>query len=73
MPEINLEMQAAFLKQVDEALAEAMGRFDDQKPADIDQLEKMKSEVEKARSAVQQRLDGPLSEKPGLKSIHAVA
>lgn len=73
MTDVNLEMQAAFLKQVDEALTEAMERFAGQKQAEPCHLERMKTEVIKARSAVQERLDGPSEKTTSSKGLHAVA
>ncbi len=56
MPTVDLELQLAFLNQLNEALDEALVRHKDEPKTKLNELTSMKSEVRKARVTVAAKL-----------------
>ncbi len=57
MPTVNLELQLKFLNELDSALAEALGRYNDEGPDKLAELEYMQREVTRARRVINDRLE----------------
>ena len=56
MPTVNLELQLKFLNELDSALAEALGHYNDESPEKLAELEYMQREVTRARRVINDRL-----------------
>lgn len=56
MPTVNLELQMKFLKELDEALADALTRYGDDGEEKIAELKYMKSEVGRACRIIAERM-----------------
>ena len=52
MPTVNLELQLKFLNELDSALADALGRYNDASPEKLAELEYMQREVTRARRVI---------------------
>jgi len=57
MPTVNLELQMKFLKELDEALSDALGRYADDGAEKLAELKYMKSEVIRARRIISERME----------------
>jgi hypothetical protein len=57
MPTVNLELQMKFLRELDEALTDALGRYSDEGAEKLAELKYMKSEVHRAQRIISERLD----------------
>jgi len=57
MPKVNLELQMKFLKELNEALEDALGRYASDGPDKLAELEYMKKEVVRARRIISERMD----------------
>ncbi len=65
MPTVNLELQMKFLRELDEALTDALGRYSDDGAEKLEELKYMKNEVLRARRIISERIDaGDSIEKP---------
>lgn len=56
MPTVNLELQMKFLKELDEALADALTRYGDDGEEKIAELKYMKNEVGRACRIIAERM-----------------
>jgi len=56
MPTVNLELQMKFLRELDEALSDALGRYSDDGAEKLAELKYMKSEVVRARRIISERM-----------------
>lgn len=63
MPTVNLELQMKFLKELDEALADALTRYNDDGEEKIAELKYMKSEVDRACRIIAERMNDTPREK----------
>jgi hypothetical protein len=57
MPTVNLELQIKFLRELDEALTDALSRYSDDGAEKLAELTYMKSEVIRARRIIAERLE----------------
>jgi len=64
MPTVNLELQMKFLRELDEALTDALSRYNDEGPEKLAELKYMRSEVHRAQRIITERMDEPKSDKP---------
>ncbi|MBL4787592.1 MAG: hypothetical protein JKY60_00565 [Kordiimonadaceae bacterium] len=55
MPTVNLELQMKFLRELDDALTDALGRYADDGEEKLAELKYMKSEVIRARRIIAER------------------
>lgn len=60
MSKINLELQLKFLSQLDEALGDALSRYNADSDDKVEELNYMREEVLRARKVVACRLDGDM-------------
>jgi len=65
MPTVNLELQMKFLSELDEALTDALNRYNDDGAEKLTELKYMKSEVIRARRIISERLDDKQDDKRG--------
>lgn len=56
MPRVNLELQMKFLKELDDALNDALGRYEDDGAEKLAELEYMKKEVVRAQRIISERI-----------------
>jgi len=68
MPTVNLELQMKFLKELDEALSDALGRYSDDGAEKLAELKYMQSEVIRARRIISERIES--DDKPARRSQH---
>lgn len=71
MPTVNLELQLKFLNELDSALAEALGRYNDESPEKLAELEYMQREVTRARRVINDRLEHTDEKKGRVRRQHA--
>ncbi|MCK0071125.1 hypothetical protein [Kordiimonas laminariae] len=64
MPTVNLELQMKFLKELDEALADALTRYGDDGEEKIAELKYMKSEVGRACRIIAERMTDTSDKRP---------
>ena len=57
MSKINLELQLKFLSQLDDALGDALSRYNKNSDEKVEELNYMREEVTRARKVVACRLD----------------
>lgn len=57
MPTVNLELQMKFLRELDEALSDALNRYSDDGAEKLAELKYMKSEVLRARRIISERME----------------
>ncbi len=55
---VNLELQLKFLNELNDALADALGRYHDEGPEKLAELKYMQQEVARARRVIAERMDG---------------
>ncbi len=63
MPTVNLELQMKFLKELDEALTDALSRYNDDGEEKIAELKYMKNEVGRACRIIAERMSDTGREK----------
>lgn len=56
MPRVNLELQMKFLMELDEALKDALGRYEEEGAEKLAELEYMKKEVSRAQRIISERI-----------------
>lgn len=56
MPRVNLELQMKFLMELDEALKDALGRYEGEGEEKLAELEYMKKEVSRAQRIISDRI-----------------
>ena len=56
MPRVNLELQMKFLMELDEALKDALGRYEEEGAEKLAELEYMKKEVGRAQRIISERI-----------------
>lgn len=56
MPRVNLELQMKFLMELDEALKDALGRYEEEGAEKLAELEYMKKEVSRAQRIISERM-----------------
>ncbi len=56
MPTVDLDLQLKFLNELDEALSDALHRYDDDGPEKLAELKYMRAEVTRARRIVAERM-----------------
>lgn len=54
---VNLELQLKFLNELNDALADALGRYHDEGPEKLAELKYMQQEVARARRVIAERMD----------------
>lgn len=59
MPTVNLELQLKFLRELDEALTDALDRYCDEGVEKLAELKYMKSEVHRAQRIITERMETP--------------
>jgi len=57
MPTVNLELQMKFLRELDEALTDALSRYSDDGAEKLAELKYMKNEVIRARRIISERME----------------
>lgn len=63
-PKVNLELQLKFLNQLQSAVTDALGRFEDQDDNKLAELQYMEREVRRAQRMVNERMDEKIVQKP---------
>lgn len=66
MPTVNLELQMKFLKELEDALSDALGRYSDDGAEKLAELKYMQNEVLRARRIISERLE--TGEKPASRT-----